>query len=123
MSVTASSNVEFIRSYFAEMHATSGREDVIERFVSDERLKQHIRWAKSVSPEYQVVPEQMVSEGDIVAVRGKVNGIQRGEFNGIPPTGKAFSVDVAIFYRVNNGKIVDHWMVFDGLAAIKQISG
>jgi predicted ester cyclase len=121
MSVTAADNSEFIRSYFAEMRATSGRQDVIERFVSDEMLKQHIRWARSVAPDYEVVAEQMVSEGDTVAVRGKVNGIQRGEFKGIAPTGKQFSVDVAIFYRVKDGKIVDHWMLFDALGAINQL--
>jgi predicted ester cyclase len=89
--------------------------------VSDETLKQHIRWAKSVAPDYEVVAEQIVSEGDTVAVRGKVNGIQGGEFNGIAPTGKPFSVDVAVFYRVKHGKIVGHWMLFDALAAMNQL--
>jgi predicted ester cyclase len=121
MSVTATDNAEFIRIYFAEMRATSGRQDVMDRFVADEQLKQHISWAKSVAPDYYIVAEQMVSEGDTVAVRGKVNGIHRGEFNGIPPTGKRFSVDVAVFYRVKDGKIVDHWMVFDALGAANQL--
>ena len=121
MSVTATENVEIIKSYFAEMRATSGRQDVIERFVADEILKQHISWAKSVAPDYYIVAEQMVSEGDTVAVRGKVNGIQRGEFNGIPPAGKPFSADVAVFYQVKDGKIVDHWMVFDALGAVNQL--
>lgn len=121
MSVTATNITEFMRSYYAEMHATSGRSDIVERFVSDERLKEHIRWAQSVAPGYEVVVDQMVSEGDTVVVRGKVNGIQKGEFNGIAPTGKPFSVDVAVFYRVKDGKIVDHWMLFDALGAINQL--
>ena len=121
MSVITTDNAEFIRNYFAEMRATSGRQDVIDRFVGDERLKQHICWAKSVAPDYHVVAEQMVSEGDTVAVRGKVSGTHGGEFNGIPPTGKALSVDVAIFYTVKDGKIVGHWMVFDALGAMNQL--
>lgn len=121
MPATVINSAELIRCYFEEMRATSGRQDVIERFVSDERLKQHICWAKSVAPDYHIIAEQMVSEGDTVAVRGKVNGIHRGDFNGIAPTGRPFSVDVAIFYRVKDGKIVDHWMVFDALGAINQL--
>lgn len=121
MSIRAADNAEFIRSYIAEMSATSGRQDVIERFVSDETLKKQIQWARSVSPDYEVVAEQIVAEGDTVAVRGKVKGIQRGEFNGIAPTGKPFAVDVAVFYRVKDRRIVGHWMLFDALGAINQL--
>jgi len=123
MTTVASDNAELIRSYLAQLSGKPKTEEMINQFVSDERLIEHIRRTESVAPNYELIPDQLVSEGNTVALRGKVRGTHLGDFNGIPPTGKRFSVDVAVFYRIDNGKIVDHWMVVDNLAAIQQLKG
>ncbi len=52
--------------------------------------------------------EEMVSEGDKVAVRWTCSGTHDGEFMGLKPTGKHFSATVMNFYYFNEqGKIVN----------------
>lgn len=86
-------------------------------------MKEHIRYAESAFPAYELIAQQLVSEGDIVALRGTFRGIHQGEFSGIPATGKHVSTDVMLFYRVDEGKIVDYWMVIDMLSLINQLKG
>lgn len=55
----------------------------------------------------------MVAEGDLVAARCTLRGVHKGDFGGIPPTGKTVSTDFMIFYRVSNGLIAGHWIQVD----------
>jgi len=64
----------------------------------------------------------MIAEGDMVAVYGFAEGRQSGEIMGIPATGKSFKVTNADFCRFNaEGKITDHWGVFDSMGMMRQI--
>ena len=41
---------------------------------------------------------------------------------GIPPTGKSFAdVPIHITYKVEDDKIVDHWMLFDSADLMQQL--
>ena len=62
-------------------------------------------------PGYWLEAEDMIAEGDQVALRGKVRGVHGGDLMGIPPTGREVSVPIHITYRIADGKIVQHWML------------
>jgi predicted ester cyclase len=65
--------------------------------------------------------QEVISVGSTVAARVVVSGTQQGEFAGIAPTGKTFTVDQAIFAHVRDGKIVELWEIVDGASFREQL--
>jgi predicted ester cyclase len=72
-------------------------------------LKSFIGGFHSAFPDGQVQICQMIAEGDTVATRLTFHGTQTGQFQDIPPTGKAVSVPAQDMYRLVEGRIVEHW--------------
>ena len=50
----------------------------------------------------------------------KDSGTHKGEFQGFPPTNKRVKIRSADLYRIENGKIVEHWDVVDQLDLLQQ---
>jgi predicted ester cyclase len=65
--------------------------------------------------------EEMVAEGDIVATRVTGHGTNDGPFMGMPPTGREATWSSLGFFRVRDGKIVEHWGVPDLLGLLTQL--
>jgi steroid delta-isomerase-like uncharacterized protein len=65
--------------------------------------------------------EEMVADGDAVAVRYTMTGTHRGEFAGIPPTGKAVVAQSMAFYRLADGRIVEERAQLDMLGVLQQL--
>jgi steroid delta-isomerase-like uncharacterized protein len=63
----------------------------------------------------------MVAEGDKVAVRLNVTGTHKGEFQGIPPTGKKLSLNEMGFITIIDGKITEGWISADTMKLMQQI--
>jgi len=72
-------------------------------------LKHFINGFHSAFPDGQITIEEMIAEGDTVALRGTFRGTQTGQFQDIPPTGKAVTVPAQDMYHLSEGKIVEHW--------------
>lgn len=65
---------------------------------------------------------EQVAEGDTVATRMVFHSIHsRGEFQGIPPTGKKIKMDGVTFERVKDGKIVERRVISDWMLAMQQL--
>ena len=88
---------------------------------SDAELKDHIMFFEASFPHYAVIADDMIAEGDKVAVLARFRGVHKGDLLGIAPTGKEVDVPFAITYRVAGGKIVQHWMSFDRMALMEQL--
>ena len=73
-------------------------------------------------PLYELVADELVAERDLVAVRGMFHGVHKSEFGGIPATGRSVSAPLMIIYRIANGRIVEHWLYFDGAAVVAQLT-
>ena len=65
--------------------------------------------------------EEIFSAGDRVVVRWTGTGTHVSELNGIPPTGKAISVDAISVHKVTGNKIAETWEVWDTLGLLQQI--
>jgi steroid delta-isomerase-like uncharacterized protein len=65
--------------------------------------------------------EEMVADGDAVAVRYTMTGTHRGDFAGIPPTGKAVVAQSMAFYRLADGQIVEERAQLDMLGILQQL--
>jgi steroid delta-isomerase-like uncharacterized protein len=63
----------------------------------------------------------MVADGDTVAVRYTMTGTHRGDFAGVPPTGKAVVAQSMAFYRLADGKIVEERAQLDMLSVLEQL--
>lgn len=58
---------------------------------------------------------------DRVCVRFVGSGIHRGEFLGVPPTGKRVEWNGINTYRLVDGKIVETWQLADHLGILRQM--
>jgi len=58
--------------------------------VSDPELLQHIADAEAGFPCYELIPDQMIAEDDLVAVRAVFRGVHRGPFAVCNPRAKRF---------------------------------
>ena len=72
-------------------------------------------------PDWYMTIDDMVAEGDKVVVRYTANGTHRGEFQGIPATGKPYTQNAIVIYQLTNGKIVEGWLQTDMLSMMQQV--
>jgi steroid delta-isomerase-like uncharacterized protein len=63
----------------------------------------------------------LIVEGDKVVMRFTVAGTHKGPLMGIPATGKSYKAPGISVFRLANGKIVEHWGVFDQLSVMQQL--
>jgi predicted ester cyclase len=76
-------------------------------------------WASA--PDQQVTLEDVFAEGDKVAVRLSESGTHTGEWQGVPATGKKFTISALHIYRVADGKIAEAWFNVDYLGLFQQL--
>ena len=81
------------------------------------------KWAMYIAalPDLRVTIEEMVAEGDKVAVRWMAEGTHRGELFGIPPTGKYIQGEGISIYRLADGKIAEQREQSDWLELMRQL--
>ena len=65
--------------------------------------------------------EDMIAEGDRVAVRVTSSARQVGEFMGIPPSGRSYTIGEIHIFRIRDGKIAEHWHQADFLGMMRQL--
>jgi steroid delta-isomerase-like uncharacterized protein len=75
----------------------------------------------SAFPDFQATIEDIVAEGDKVVIRMTWTGTQKGEFMGVPPTGKRISWAVIDIVRMVEGKGVEHWGLMDQMSLMHQL--
>jgi len=86
-----------------------------------EGVKGVVSMFRSAMPDLRVIVEDMVAEGDKVAVRYTLEGTHEGELFGVPPTGQRLSIKSIAVERVSDGKIREHWRVTDSLDMMQQL--
>ncbi|MEO3806866.1 ester cyclase [Nonomuraea sp. B1E8] len=72
-------------------------------------------------PDLHVEIEDMIAEGDRVVTRNTVTGTHRGEYMGVPPTGKSVTYKEIIIARFADGRVAETWAVVDVLSVMRQL--
>jgi steroid delta-isomerase-like uncharacterized protein len=72
-----------------------------------------------LSPAFTV--EDLIAEADRVVVHWTNRGTHNDVFLGIPPTGRSFEIAGIDIYRVEDGRLAEHWHVIDQLTMLQQL--
>ena len=64
------------------------------------------------APDLHMTVEDMIAEGDQVAVRWTATGTQTGEMMGLPPTGQRLQFRAISWLRMKGGRIAEEWTQF-----------
>jgi steroid delta-isomerase-like uncharacterized protein len=65
--------------------------------------------------------DDLIAEADQVVARLTASATQVGEFMGMPPSGKRYTIEEIHIFRLRDGKIVEHWHQFDQLGMMRQL--
>jgi steroid delta-isomerase-like uncharacterized protein len=84
-------------------------------------VKQLFRMFHTAFEDFHATIHDQVGEGGKVVTRKTLHGTHRGEFFGVPPTGKQVTIDVTDILYVDEGRITDHWTVVDQLGLMRQL--
>lgn len=118
--MAAEENKDIIRRYLEDLRKDKSPA-TLDKYIAEDELKEHVAMYDSVLPGYYLEPHDIIAEGDRVVVRATVHGVHRGAFMSTQPTGKTVAFPLIIIYRMDEGKIVEHWMLTDMLAFMEQI--
>ena len=88
-------------------------------------------WLREAYAELRWDIHEVVSEGDLVVVHATMSGRHTGTFVGygadarpaqaFPPTGKRFATTQTHWFRVADGKVIEHWANRDDLGTAMQL--
>ena len=84
-------------------------------------VKAKVEALRGAFPDVRFTLEDLVAEEETAAARWHWKGTHRGAFLGVPPTGRLIVVRGMDFYRVKEGRIVEHWDAVDELGMLTQL--
>jgi len=93
--------------------------DVIVNSLDD--FKRYLIQDAATFPDSRITIKYLVAEGDMVAFYCTYEGTQQGPMGPFPASNKKMSLDFSGVHHVENGKLVETWLTWDNLAALKQL--
>ena len=127
-------NKKLLRRYYEEV-LTKGRLDVLESIAQPdyiehnpfpghgqglEGLRQRVNTLRA-GLNQQFTLEHLIAEGDKVAVLWTTRGTHVGEFMGLPPTGKSYTIQGIDIHQLRDGRMAEHWDVVDTYSMLIQL--
>lgn len=85
-------------------------------------VRQFIQTYITAFPDAQFTLEDVIAEGDKVAVRWLFRGTHQGPLRDIPPTGNVVINPGMTIAHITNGKMVNYWTSWDTLMLMTQLS-
>lgn len=76
---------------------------------------------RNAFPDVTIQVDHIVAEGDIVAVHWSGAGTHQGNGLGFPATGRHANFKGMLFVRVERGRLVEGWNIFDQLGMLIQL--
>ena len=85
-------------------------------------IREMVRRAHATFSNYRETLEEMVAEGDRVAVRLTISGTQTGQFGIIPPTGRPVRFEEMLILRFTpDGKVREQRGIPDNVNLLRQL--
>ena len=134
-SETATTNKELLRRFYKEVYVdwnmALADQVLSPQFVSDDwppggptgsrAFRDYYLATRSAVPDARYEVDDLISEDDKVVVRWRLLGTHEGNFQGIAPTGRAIVLKGIAIYRVENGMLMERWVVSDVHGVLEQI--
>ncbi len=89
--------------------------------TSLEGLKEFLVRDRETVPNPKLTVTRLIAEDDLVAFWATYSGIQEGPMGPFPATGKLLELDMAGMHRIDGGKIVETWVIWDNLTGLTQL--
>lgn len=89
--------------------------------MSREDFKQVTKRISAALEDVSFMVDDEIAEGDRVAVRLTAAATPVGEFMKILPSGKSYKVTEIHIFRINDGKVAEHWHELDQLGIMQQL--
>jgi predicted ester cyclase len=86
-----------------------------------EGLRETITWLRGLWGPMHFDIEDEITEEDKVVARVVMHGKHVGEFLGKEPTGKEFATKQIHVWRLEDGRMIEHWSVRDDLGQALQL--
>ena len=86
-----------------------------------EGFKGFVRMFRAAFPDLHYTVDDEIAEGDRVVQRTTASGTMKGDFQGMPASGKSASWQEIHITRFVEGKAVEHWGVVDQLSMLQQL--
>jgi len=84
-------------------------------------MKQQVRELRTANPDLHMDIQEVLAEGDLTAARWTMGGTARGEFKGIPGTGKTYVMTGMIMDQWQGDHIVEEGVNYDLAGTLQQI--
>ncbi|SDT25640.1 ester cyclase [Microlunatus soli] len=72
-------------------------------------------------PDISVTVEDTIAEADKVVFRNTVTGTHRGDYRGLPATGKKINYSEMFIIRFADGKVAEGWGIVDLYSQLQQL--
>ncbi len=131
-------NKEVARRYFEEL-VNERRLDLLEEIIAEdaadetrvgpggdgtrEHFREHALWLFENVGDARTTITDVIAEGDRVVVFWQLDGVQLGEFFGVPATGRPFSGASISTLTIKDGRVVRYRVLPDRLGVVRQLEG
>jgi steroid delta-isomerase-like uncharacterized protein len=106
---------QFVHAQFVNHEAAARRPP------GPEGMRQTIAWLRDAFSDLHLAVDDVIAQGDKVVARVTMTGHHTGVLMGMPPTGRAASVQHIHIFRVADGKLVEHWATRNDLGLMVQL--
>ena len=116
-----SRNKGLMRRVYEEMWNGGSPALAAEIFAQPEGVERFVSQFLASFPDLKHTAEEMIVDGEHVAVRFSAHGTHTGAWMGFAPTGKSIHYTGVTWARIADGKIIEHQTWWDKAGLIEQI--
>jgi predicted ester cyclase len=99
--------------------------DIVDEIATEEFAQTAKRWVspfRGAFPDFEMEIVELIAEGETVVAHFRCSGTHRGEWLGVPATGRRFeSIDEIYIFHVRDGKLSSAVGVEDNLTRMRQL--
>ncbi len=132
--MTIDQNKAIVRRFIDEIFV-DGRKEAVDELLADDFIAH--TWPSTGNPKADLKGaidrtsrgladpvfdiEDVIAEGDRVAVRLTAAATQVGEMMGMPASGRRYEIGEIHIFRLRDGMVVEHWHQFDQITMMRQL--